>query len=125
MTLPVEEWKGAAAVVLKQAADGHLAGQIYSPAGVAAKAKEQVLACLSLDVAAEEWPNVGKRDIVIGELQNKYRYLRPILFHSPYEAAAAFVIGHRGSIKQRRVIMRRMSEEVGEKTRIGEQASRP
>ena len=99
---------------------------VKSTALLASRQKQKNgVACLSLDVAAEEWPNVGKRDIVIGELQNKYRYLRPILFHSPYKAAAAFVIGHRGSIKQRRVIMRRMSEEVGEKTRMGEQASGP
>jgi DNA-3-methyladenine glycosylase II len=55
---------------------------------------------------------------VIGELQNKYRFLRPILFNSPYEAAAGFIIGHRITIKQKQVLMKKMSEEIGEQIEI-------
>jgi hypothetical protein len=56
---------------------------------------------------------VGRRDPVIGVLQETYRWLRPELFHSPYEAAAGFVVGHRISIRQRRALMTRMAEELG------------
>ncbi|HEX7475846.1 MAG TPA: hypothetical protein VF318_07755, partial [Dehalococcoidales bacterium] len=55
-------------------------------------------------------------------LQKKYDYLRPVLFHSPYEAAAAFIIGHRTSIKQRRALMQRMAQELGEKIEVDGQA---
>ncbi len=56
---------------------------------------------------------VGRRDAVIGRLQSEYRNLRPVLFHSPYEAACAFVIGHRITILQTRRIRQRMAEEIG------------
>jgi DNA-3-methyladenine glycosylase II len=36
-----------------------------------------------------------------------------VLFHSPYEAACAFVIGHRITILQTRRIRQRMAEEFG------------
>src|SRR6202047_5081882 len=55
----------------------------------------------------------GRRDPVIGKLQADYRNLRPVLFHSPYEAACAFLIGHRITIVQTRRIRQRMADEVG------------
>ncbi len=115
LAFPVEGWKGSAAVALSQNAHGRVIGQVYGEDAIAEKATQQALACLSLDVAAEDWPLVGQRDTVIGELQNKYRFLRPMLFHSPYEAAAGFIIGHRTTIKQKQAMMKRMSEEIGEK----------
>jgi DNA-3-methyladenine glycosylase II len=118
MTFPVEGWNGAAAVTLQQAADGRIIGNTYGSSSVLEKAQQQALACLSLDIAAESWPLVGERDGILGELQNKYRFLRPNLFHSPYEAAAGFVIGHRTTIKQKQTVMIRMSEELGEKVAI-------
>ena len=56
---------------------------------------------------------VGAADPVIGGLQERYPGLRPVLFHSPYEAAASFLIGHRISIAQSRAIRRRIAEERG------------
>ena len=114
MTFPVEGWKGSAAVVLRQSADGRLTGRILCPAALSDRARQQALSCVSLDVDAESWPEVGVRDPVIGELQKKYLFLRPVLFHSPYEAAAGFIIGHRITIKQKQALMRRMAEELGE-----------
>jgi DNA-3-methyladenine glycosylase II len=114
LTFPVEGWKGSAAVVLRQLPDGRLAGQIHAPAALADAARQQALACLSLDVAAESWPEVGARDPVIGGLQIKYRFLRPVLFHSPYEAAAGFIVGHRITIRQKQALVRRMAEDLGE-----------
>ncbi|HEY4871218.1 MAG TPA: DNA-3-methyladenine glycosylase 2 family protein, partial [Candidatus Dormibacteraeota bacterium] len=55
----------------------------------------------------------GRRDPVIGRLQSEYHNLRPVLFHSPYEAACAFIIGHRITILQTRRIRQRMAEEHG------------
>jgi DNA-3-methyladenine glycosylase II len=118
LAFPVEGWKGSAAVTLSQNAAGRVIGQVYGQDVIAEKAKQQALACLSLDIAAEDWPLVGHRDAVIGELQKKYRFLRPILFHSPYEAAAGFIIGHRTTIKQKQAMMKRMSDEIGEKIMI-------
>lgn len=118
ITFPVEGWKGSAAVSLQQTPDGQVIGNVYGKDVVIEKAQAQALACLSLDIAADEWPIVGKRDKVIGVLQEKYHFIRPILFHSPYEAAAGFIIGHRITIKQKQAIMQRMSVEHGEKLLI-------
>ena len=49
----------------------------------------------SLSISSNGFVEIGRRDAVIGRLQSAYRNLRPVLFHSPYEAACAFVIGHR------------------------------
>jgi DNA-3-methyladenine glycosylase II len=122
MAFPIEGWCGSAAVVLEQVAGRELRGEVFGPAETVEKAKEQALAALSLDVDAEKWSDVGRKDSLIGELQKKYDYLRPVLFHSPYEAAAAFIIGHRISIKQRQSVMKRMSEEFGAKIEVGGQA---
>ncbi|MGC4191036.1 MAG: hypothetical protein QM589_07715 [Thermomicrobiales bacterium] len=59
------------------------------------------------------WEDVGKADPVIARLQQSYGFLRPILFHSPYEAAAGFIIGQRISMKQRLVIQAEMSRHHG------------
>jgi DNA-3-methyladenine glycosylase II len=50
---------------------------------------------------------------VIRRLQADYHDLRPVLFHSPYEAACAFLIGHRITILQTRRIRARMAELAG------------
>jgi DNA-3-methyladenine glycosylase II len=118
MAFPVEGWQGSAAVTLRQEADGRIVGQVVGPAGISEKARSQALAALSLDVSAEEWPEVGKRDPVIGELQAKYAFLRPVLFHSPYEAAAGFIIGHRRSIRQKVEIMKQLAEDLGGKLEV-------
>jgi len=115
MAFPVEGWEGSAAVAVQQEADGRILGQVYGADKISEKAKSQALAALSLDIAAEDWPQVGKRDPVIGELQLKYNFLRPSLFHSPYEAAAGFIIGHRRSIRQKSEIVKQLAEEFGEK----------
>ena len=122
MAFPVEGWKGSAALALRQAADGRIVGEVSGPPELAEKARSQGLACLSLDVDGEGWPDVGRRDAVMGQLQEQYAYLRPVLFHSPYEAAAAFIIGHRISVKQRQVIMGRMAEQLGDELVVGGQS---
>jgi 3-methyladenine DNA glycosylase/8-oxoguanine DNA glycosylase len=114
MAFPVEGWEGSAAVALRQTMDGQIAGRAYSAAATAEKARTQALACLSLDVDAENWPAVSGRDAVIGRLQETYRFLRPILFHSPYEAAAGFIIGHRISIKQKQALVAKLAQDLGQ-----------
>src|SRR5438445_250496 len=77
-------------------------------------APSRALAAISLDVDGRPGPGIGERTPWLGELQRRHGFLRPTMFHSPYEAAAAFVIGHRISIVQTRRIRARMAEELGE-----------
>jgi DNA-3-methyladenine glycosylase II len=122
MAFPVEGWKGSAALALRQEADERIVGEVSCPPELAEKARSQGLACLSLDVDGATWPDLGQRDTVMGQLQERYQYLRPVLFHSPYEAAAAFIIGHRISVKQRQAIMGRMAEQLGDELVVGGQS---
>jgi DNA-3-methyladenine glycosylase II len=55
----------------------------------------QVRRILSLDRSGAEWLAVGEGDHVIGDLQRLHAGLRPVLFHSPYEAAAWSILSLR------------------------------
>lgn len=113
---PVEGSWAAAAVVMRQDGDD-LVGEVHGAGGDAAFA--QGAAALSADIDGTGWPGVGEREPAIGTLQRDYHWMRPSLFHSPYEAAAAFVIGHRISIAQTRRIRARIAEEHGEHVDVG------
>jgi DNA-3-methyladenine glycosylase II len=87
-------------------------GEVSGDAGVEV-VKRQVERILSLDVDGSAFPEVGRRDPVVAELQARYPGLRPICFHSPYEAAAWALIGQRIRIVQAARIKNRMAEELG------------
>jgi DNA-3-methyladenine glycosylase II len=115
MAFPVEGWRGSAAVVVRQVDDGAVEGTVVT-AGDAQpeQAWAQALATLSLDVDGAAFPEVGTRDPVIGDLQARYGWLRPVCFHSPYEAAINFVVGQRISMRQARALRARLALEVGD-----------
>ncbi|MEA2478705.1 MAG: DNA-3-methyladenine glycosylase [Thermoleophilaceae bacterium] len=119
MAFPIEGSEEAAAIVLRQDGGG-VTGAVHGcPDSLAEVAWRQALAALSLDADGSGWPGVGGRDPVMGGLQEKYGHLRPSMFHSPYEAAAGFVIGHRISIKQARALRTRVAEEFGTRIDVG------
>jgi DNA-3-methyladenine glycosylase II len=115
---PLEGWETAAAVVVRQDTEQRLSLEVFGANGQEERARAQALAALSLDVDGRAWPEVGERDELIGRLQHMYKFLRPVLFNSPYEAAATFIIGHRISMKQGRAIRARMAEELGTKVEV-------
>jgi len=120
MAFPVEGWRTSAAVIVRQTPAGAVTGEVHGAGGDDAEAAwRQVLAVLSLDFDGRGFPEVGRRDPVIGRLQQKYNFLRPVCFHTPYEAAANFVIGQRISIKQAQAIRGAMAREVGDRVLVG------
>lgn len=120
MAFPVEGWRRSAAVILRQNEEGNIVGEVFGAGEEADAAWQQALVTLSLDGDAAGWSELGRRDPVIRNLQHTYNFLRPVLFYSPYEAAAAFIIGHRISMQQGRAIRQAMAEEIGEKLQVGE-----
>ena len=120
LPFPVEGWRTSAIATLRQGQDNRIYGEVYADGEDAEQAWQQALAVFSLDCDGTDWPTVGQRDPLIGKLQNDYHFLRPVLFHSPYEAAAAFIIGHRISIKQARVLRQAIAKEIGEQLQVGE-----
>ena len=113
IAFPVEGWRSSAAVVMRQRGNT-IQGDVYgADEADAERAWRQALATVSLDVDGQGFVDIGQRDPIIGRLQAEYANLRPVLFHSPYEAACAFIIGHRITILQTRRIRQRMAEQAG------------
>jgi DNA-3-methyladenine glycosylase II len=110
MAFPVEGWQSSAAVTVRQTDAHTVAGSVHGPS----QAWDQAMSVLSLDFDGSGYAEVGERDPIMGALQREHSYLRPVLFHSPYEAACAFVIAHRLRIEQGRAIRARMAQEHGE-----------
>jgi DNA-3-methyladenine glycosylase II len=113
MAFPVEGWNGSAAVLLRQRGNTITADVRGADDTDVERAWRQALATVSLDVDGAGFVEIGRRDPVIGRLQAEFGNLRPVLFHSPYESACAFVIGHRISMVQTRRIRQQMAADVG------------
>jgi DNA-3-methyladenine glycosylase II len=110
----VDDWSGHAGVVLRQDADGRVqmtieTGSAADPARVIAQAARVV----SLDHDGSGYAALGERDAIVGELQRATGYLRPVLFHSPYEAAAWSVISARVQHAQAARVRDALSERYG------------
>jgi hypothetical protein len=92
----VDDWSGHAGLVLRQDSNGTVRGEIVeSTAADPGRVRAQAARILSLDHDATGYAAVGERDPVVGELQRALDWLRPVLFHSPYEAACWAVISTR------------------------------
>ncbi len=76
--------------------------------------ERQLCRILSLDHDGREWAKVGERDSVIGRLQPASDWLRPVQFHSPYEAAAWAVISHRKYRNAALAMKDRLTFELGD-----------
>jgi DNA-3-methyladenine glycosylase II len=124
MTFPVEGWDRSAAVDVWQTPDGIVHGDI-SGSDDTETVRRQAARSLSLDHDGSGWEAIGKRDPVLGALQARYDWLRPVCFYSAYEAATSFVIGQRIAMRQARVVKDRLSAEHGDPIEIGGQVVRP
>jgi DNA-3-methyladenine glycosylase II len=68
---------------------------------------------LSLDHDGTAFADVGRQDPAIGRLQRTAPGLRPVLFHSPYEAAAWSVLSARRARSQAIALRSRLSQQYG------------
>jgi DNA-3-methyladenine glycosylase II len=98
-----------------------LAGIVANPGGLPlARIRSQVERILSLDVDGTGFPAVAERDPVVRDLQARYPGLRPVQFHSPYEAAAWTIIGQRIRMTQAAGIRTRMASQLGDRVDFGD-----
>jgi DNA-3-methyladenine glycosylase II len=113
LAFPLDDRSGhAAALVRQEEADEPVEVEVV--AGDAEGVVRQVSRILSLDRSGRDWAAVGERDEVIGRLQREHHWLRPVLFHSPYEAAAWAAISQRRHPSQARAVRSRLARELGE-----------
>lgn len=109
------DWTPAGVCVT--AADGAIAGEVFGGAGAEA-VRSQVARILSLDVDGAAFEAVGRADPVVGALQRRFDYLRPVLFWSPYESLAWFLIGQRISMRQASRIKAGIARDLGPKVGV-------
>lgn len=83
------------------------------PGDLAGRAREDVKRILCLDLDGNGFSAVGERAPVVGALQRRYPGLRPVLFYTPYEAAAWAIIGQRIRMSQAAAIRERLAQEIG------------
>jgi DNA-3-methyladenine glycosylase II len=99
-------------VCLTQSDSGAVSGEVYG-AATAAEVESQVARILSLDVDGRGWPQVGRRDPVMGSLQRRLPGFRPVNWSDAYEAAAWCVMSTRINMRQAQAIKDRMCRELG------------
>ncbi len=75
--------------------------------------RAQVARVLSLDHDGRVFSEIGRRDPVIGRLQQAAPGLRPPQFYSAYEGAAWSVLSARRPARQMAVVRRRLAESHG------------
>ena len=105
------EWTPAG-VCLTQNDSGQVAGTVYSDAP-AGEIRLQTARILSLDVDGRGWPEVGRRDPVVGRLQKMFPGFRPVNWSNAYEAAAWCLISSRIAMRQAQAVKERMCRELG------------
>ena len=113
-----DDMRHHAAVHLAGQADGAIAATVESDADPDA-VRRQVLRILSLDHPAGPWVAAGERDPVLGALQREHDWLRPVLFHSPYEAAAWSIISARRYRAQAAAVRGRICAALGVTPLVG------
>jgi DNA-3-methyladenine glycosylase II len=105
------DWLPVEAVVTQEGASTRI---VVSGDGDLDAAAGQVARFLALDIDASAWPEVGLRDPVIADAQERLPGLRPCGFHSPYEAAAWAVLSQRIRIVQAAKLREELIREHGD-----------
>jgi DNA-3-methyladenine glycosylase II len=121
LAFAVDDFHNHAFVVLNQSSNGDVTGTIDSDADTEVVVK-QIRRILSLNASGIEWAVVGEKDPVLGAMQRDHLGLRPVSFHSPYEAAAWSIISARRQRAQGTVVRNRIAEQLGRV--YGEEADR-
>jgi DNA-3-methyladenine glycosylase II len=112
LAFPTDDFTHHALVSINQLDNGDLTGTIESDADTAV-VLNQVRRILSLNASGTEWAAVGAEDPVLGAMQRDHPGLRPVSFHSPYEAAAWSIISARRQRAQGTVVRTRIAQQLG------------
>ncbi|HEY1531030.1 MAG TPA: hypothetical protein VGF80_09460 [Galbitalea sp.] len=112
LAFAVDDFTNYALVTLNQAGNGDVVGTIDSEADPAVVVN-QVRRILSLNASGAEWEAVGEKDAALGTAQREFPGVRPVSFHSPYEAAAWSIISARRQRAQGAVVRNRIAEQLG------------
>jgi 3-methyladenine DNA glycosylase/8-oxoguanine DNA glycosylase len=84
------------------------------PAALVERAVDDLKQMLCLDVDGAGFAALGRSDRVVAALQQRFPGLRPVLFYTPYEAAAWAIIGQRIRMTQAAAIKAALGDELGQ-----------
>ncbi|WP_375417167.1 DNA-3-methyladenine glycosylase family protein [uncultured Hymenobacter sp.] len=108
-------------VRLYQAAKQVRVQVLANPGGAPADdIRAQLERMLCLDVDGAGFAAVAARDKVVDALRQQHPGLRPVLFPSPYEAAARAIIGHQLPLRQAAAITGRIAAAHGVRVEVGD-----
>ncbi len=107
-----DDLKSYVGAVVRQEAKGVLTMDITDGCDVT-MAVNQISRIVSIDTSVDGWLAAGQADPVLGVLQAAHPGMRPVLFHSPYEAAAWSVLSQRRQRAQAMRLHQRVSEAAG------------
>lgn len=114
LAFALDNFTETAAVALRQEVeDGPVHGTVQGSRDVN-EVRGEVARILSLDRDARRWPEVAGGDRVLRGLLARHPGFRPVLFHSPYEAAAWSVLYGRKRLAQVRRLRDRLAAEYGD-----------
>ncbi len=108
------DWRTVQATLRQQKETVHakLAGR--PAAQLARRAARDLEQMLCLDIDGTGFAALGEHDRVVRTLQQRFPGLRPVLFYTPYEAAAWTIISQRIRMTQAATIKARLANELGE-----------
>ncbi|WP_098957045.1 DNA-3-methyladenine glycosylase [Pseudonocardia sp. N23] len=109
-----DDLRGQVGVALTESG-GDVVGEIWGlpPGGDVEAVRVQVARIVSLDHDATGYERVAAADPVVAPVLAAAPGLRPVLFHSPYEAAAWSVLSLRWSRRQASAVRERFAREHG------------
>jgi DNA-3-methyladenine glycosylase II len=106
-------WRPVGVLVRQPEPGGPVRARVFADASDVDATLEQVRRILSLDVDGSGFAAVAARDPVVAGLRRQYPGLRPVTFHSPYEAACWTIVSHRIRIVQAARIKQQLAERFG------------
>lgn len=111
-------WRPVGALV-RQVTPDTVAIEVAAEPGLASAVAAQVRRILSLDADGDGFAALARTDPVLDRLRGLRPGLRPVHFHSPYEAACFAVVCHRLRVGQAAAIVHRIAEQHGEPVSVG------
>jgi 3-methyladenine DNA glycosylase/8-oxoguanine DNA glycosylase len=111
-------WRPVGALVRQSRPDGPVLLRLNAAPEDVQSAVGHVRRILSLDVDGTGFPALADRDRVVRELQAGLSGLRPVLFHSPYEAACWSILSQRVRTTQAAALKDQIARRVGVKVAV-------
>ncbi|MCE7003333.1 DNA-3-methyladenine glycosylase 2 family protein [Kibdelosporangium philippinense] len=111
-------WEPVAALVRQAAPNGPVQVRLNAAPEDVPAVLSHVQRILSLDVDGSGFADLASHDPVIREVQALAPGLRPVLFHSPYEAACWSIISQRVRTTQAAALKNQIARRVGTKVAV-------